>query len=90
MKVNGIKALCSATKNLDPVGYAPRYKLQVHIDAETGELFWADIVGNGYIQYQNPAMVFVCDIEHPATMAEIREMLEYRKRGCVKLANIEI
>lgn len=90
MKVKGIKALCSATKNLVPVGYAPRYKLQVHIDTETGELFWADIVGNGYIQYNNPARVFVCDIEHPATMAEIKEMLEDRKYRCDAMANIEI
>lgn len=90
MKIKGIKALCGASKNLDQVGYAPRYKLQVHIDTENGELFWADIVGNGFVQYSNPAMVFVCNIAHPATMAEIREMIEDRKCRCDAMANIEV
>ena len=75
MKVKGIRALCSATKELAPVGYAGSYKLQVHIDKNTGKLYWASIFGNGYIRYDD-SMVFVCNIEHPATMAEIREMIE--------------
>lgn len=78
MKIKNIKALCSASKNLAPVGYAPNYRLQVHVDKTTGELTWADIAGNGYIQYSNPNMVFVCNLDHPATMAEIREAVEDR------------
>lgn len=64
-----------ATKNLAPVGYAPRYKLQVHIDRCTGKLYWADVTGNGIIQYNDANLIYVCNIEHPATMAEIREMI---------------
>ena len=75
MKITNVRALCSATKNLSPLGYAPSYKLQVHLDKSTGKLWWADIVGNGYIQYNDPNMIFVCNIEHPATMAEIRDMV---------------
>lgn len=75
MKITNVRALCSATKNLSPIGYAPRYKLQVHLDTSTGKLWWADVVGNGYIQYNDPNMIFVCNIEHPATMAEIRDMV---------------
>lgn len=81
MKIKGIRELCSATKALDPVGYAPRYKIQVHLDKSTGKLWWADIAGsNSYIQYSDPNMVYICNIEHPATMAEIREMVDDRLR----------
>lgn len=80
MKIKGIRALCSASKHLTPVGYAPQYKLQVHLDKSTGELMWADVVGQNYIQYRNPNMVFICNIEHPTTMAEIRETVEYQIR----------
>lgn len=90
MKVTGIKALCSASKNLAPVGYAPTYRLHVHIDVATGKLYWADIVGNGYIQYDDPNLVFIANIDHPATMAEIREMIADRKAQRVALADIEI
>lgn len=75
-KITGIKALCSATKDLSPVGYAPKYKLQVHVDKATGKLYWADIVGNGTIQYHDDDLIYLCDIEHPATMAEIRDMIQ--------------
>ena len=80
MEIKGIRALCSATKNLTPIGYASAYKLQVHLDKATGKLWWADVVGTGFIQYSDPNMVFICNIEHPATMAEIREMVEDRVR----------
>jgi hypothetical protein len=89
MKIKGIRALCSATKNLTPVGYAPNYKLQVHLDKATGKLYWADVVGTGYIQYNDPNMMFVCNIEHPATMAEIREMIEDNQRVQYALDSIE-
>lgn len=79
MKITGIRALCSDSKGLTPVGYAPRYMLQVHLDKSTGKLWWADIASkNSYIQYNDPNMIFICNIEHPATMAEIREMVEDR------------
>jgi hypothetical protein len=81
MKIHGIKKLCSATKDLAPAGYLPKYKIQVHINTETGELTWADVTGNGFIQYDNPAWRFVMNIDHPATMRElterITEKLEY-------------
>ena len=80
MTIKNIRALCSASKNLAPVGYAPQYKLQVHLDKATGELTWADVTGTGYIQYSDPNMRFVCNLEHPATMAEIREIVEDRIR----------
>ena len=89
MKIKGIRALCSASKSLTPVGYAPAYKLQVHLNKATGELQWADVVGTGFIQYANPDMIFVCDIEHPATMAEIREMIEGSPRVRYELDEIE-
>lgn len=89
MKIKGIRALCSATKKLAPVGYAPSYKLQVHLDTAAGKLWWADVVGNGYIRYDDPNMIFVCDIEHPATMADIREMLEYNQRVQYALDKVE-
>ena len=78
MEIKGLRALCSATKNLAPEGYASACKIQVHIDKSTGKLYWADVVGTGYIQYNDPNMIFIGNIEHPATMAEIREMVEYR------------
>lgn len=89
MKIKGIRALCSATKGLTPVGYAPAYKLQVRLNTSTGELQWADVVGTDFIQYDNPDMLFVCNIEHPATMAEIREMIEYNQRVQYALDKIE-
>ena len=76
MKIKGIRALCSATKGLSPLGYAPSYKIQVHLDKSTGKLYWADIIGNGYIQYNDDNLIYVCNIEHPATMAQIREMID--------------
>lgn len=78
MKVKGIKALCSASKGLSPVGYLPNYKIHVHINTNTGELIWADIVGNGYIHYHDPAIRYLFELEHPATMKEIREEIEYK------------
>lgn len=89
MKIKGIRALCSATKGLTPVGYAPSYKLQVHLDKSTGELQWADVVGNSFIQYNDPNMIFVCDIEHPMTMAEIREEIKSSPRVRYALDKIE-
>ena len=59
MKIIGMKKLCSATNGLDPVGYAPRYKIQVHLDISTGRLYWADIIGNGYIQYNDDDLVYL-------------------------------
>jgi len=89
MKIKGVRALCSASKGLTPVGYAPAYKLQVHLNKSTGELQWADVVGTGFIQYDNPDMIFVCEIAHPATMAEIREMIEFSPRVRYALDKIE-
>ena len=88
MKITGIRTLCSATKNLTPEGYAPAYKLQVHLDKSTGKLYWADVTGNGYIQYNDPDMIYVCNIEHPATMAEIRDMVD-NDRVRYAIGNIE-
>ena len=78
MKIKGIKKLCGATKNLSPDGYLPRYKIQVHVDIKAGELYWADVVGSGYILYHDPDLLFVCNIEHPTTMKEIKQMVEER------------
>ena len=89
MKIKGIKALCSATKNLAPEGYAPSYKIQVHLDTTTGKLWWTDTTGNGYIQYNDPNMIYVCDIQHPATMDEIREMISDCGRVRYAVGNIE-
>lgn len=89
MKITNVRALCSATKNLSPLGYAPNYKIQVHLDTSTGKLLWADVVGNGYIQYNDPNMIFVCNIEHPATMAEIRDMVAASDRVRYRLDKIE-
>ena len=89
MKIKGIKQLCHDTKNLVPVGYAPNYKIQVHLDISTGKLWWADVVGAGFIQYDDPNMIFVCNIEHPATMAEIREMIEYNQHVRYYIDKIE-
>lgn len=80
MKLKYVRYLCSATKNLDPIGFAPRYKIQVHLDKSTGKLYWTEICGNAYVQYNDPDLVFIGNIEHPATMAEIREMVEERLR----------
>ena len=89
MKITNVRALCSATKNLSPRGYAPSYKLQVNLDKSTGKLWWADIVGNSYILYNDPNMIFVCNIEHPATMAEIRDMVSGSDRVRYELESIE-
>jgi len=89
MKIMGIRNLCSATKNLAPEGYAPRYEIQVHLDTKTGKLYWADVVGNGYIQYNDPDMIYVCNIKHPATMAEIREMIEDEPRVRYAIGKVE-
>lgn len=76
MTIHGIKQLCSASRNLAPKGFAPRYQLQVNLDLETGKLYWADIVGHGQIQYNDPHLIYVGKISHPVTMAEIREMID--------------
>ena len=75
MKIIGMKKLCSATRELAPVGYAPRLKIQVNLDIRTGRLYWADVIGNGYIQYNDDDLVYVCTIEHPMTMAEIKTLV---------------
>ena len=89
MKIKGIRSLCSATKALSPEGYAPSYKIQVHLDKATGKLWWADTTGTGYIQYDDPNMIYVCDIQHPATMAEIREMISNSDRVLYAVGDVE-
>ncbi len=89
MKVIGIKKLCSATKNLAPWGYAPTYKLQVCVDRSNGKLYWADVVGNGYIQYNDPNRILVGNIEHPMSMACLRDMIRDCGRVRYALGTVE-
>lgn len=88
MKIKGLRQLCGATKNLPPKGYAPRYKIQVHIDVNTGNLIWSDIVGNGCIVYDDHTFHLI-DIEHPATMAEIKEMVDCRRNMLLEKYNLQ-
>lgn len=89
MKVKGIKQLCSATKDLAPEGYLPKYKLQVHIDKSNGKITWSTIVGNGEIQYPGDDMILVGNIEHPMSMASIRDMIRDCGRVQYALGSIE-
>lgn len=75
MKIVNMRALCSASKTLAPIGYLPHYILQVNLDISNGRLCWAYVTENSYVQYDDPNMIFVCYIYHPATMAEIRDMV---------------
>ena len=76
-KVTGIKKVSAETKSLGAHVLGDR--LELFLDTRTGELGTEyQISDSSRTEYHTPAIIHVGDIRRPATMAEIREMIDRR------------
>lgn len=75
MKIKGLKKIAGESKHIGK--YDPEY-LQLNYDKTTGEA-WADyhysIGGNSWTEYHDTNILNCGNIEEPATMKEIAEMI---------------
>lgn len=77
MKIKGLKKIAGESKSLTGY-YSPEY-LQINFDRKTGEA-WTDyfycIGQTSRRYYQDENILFCGTISNPATMQEIRELIE--------------
>lgn len=77
MKIKGLKKIAGESKNLTGY-YSPDY-LQINFDRKTGEA-WSDYfycIGHNSRKYYHDENILFCGIiSRPATMQQIREIIE--------------
>lgn len=79
-KIEGIKKITSRSKDLHPYGYG--HMLQVVVDRATGRAWFIEHVSQwSRTVFQDPDIVTSGYLDRPATMAEIRRMIENALAG---------
>lgn len=77
LKIKGIKKISGETRALN--GYHSGQYLQVNYDRKSGEA-WTDfhcsLGQNSWREYSDSNIISCGNLSEPATMAEIREMIE--------------
>ena len=77
LKIKGLKAIAGASKDLQGY-YSGRY-LQVNYNRTTGEAWYNEHVSlgqNSWTQYDDKDIINCGNISEPATMAQLREIIE--------------
>ncbi len=73
IKMIGLRAACSESKIL--TGYYGGSHLQISYDTKTGKILTGYHVGNSYTVYDDPAVIWVCNLSDPSTMQEISDKI---------------
>lgn len=78
MKINTYGLPMRGLKKASGATFSWSGHTQISYDMETGEVLTRDLIGNNYVVYDDPSVIFICDGTRHLTMQEIADLIMQR------------